>query len=64
MPSLLVIRLHPIEPITGDAFTSYLNGLFITAHDLSFTDPTGAATPALEPEPVGCHESTDFHRPG
>ena len=49
MPSLLVIRLHPIEPVTGDEFTNYLTGLSITAHDLSFTDPTGAATPALGP---------------
>ena len=49
MPSLLVIRLHPVEPIIGDEFTNYLNGLSITAHDLSFTDPTGAATPALGP---------------
>lgn len=49
MPSLLVIRLHPIEPITGDEFTNYLNGLSITAHDLSFADPTGATTPALGP---------------
>lgn len=49
MPSLLVIRLHPVEPITGDEFTNYLNGLSITAHDLSFADPTGAATPALGP---------------
>ena len=46
MPSLLVIRLHPIEPVTGDEFTNYLTGLSITAHDLSFTDPTGVATPA------------------
>jgi hypothetical protein len=49
MPSLLVIRLHPVEPIPGDDFTSYLTGLSITAHDLSFTDPTGAAAPALGP---------------
>lgn len=49
MPSLLVIRLHPVEPITDDEFTNYLNGLSITAHDLSFIDPTGAATPALGP---------------
>lgn len=49
MPSLLVIRLHPIEPITGDVFTSYLDGLSITAYDLSFADPTGTTTPTLEP---------------
>ncbi|MEG4274722.1 MULTISPECIES: hypothetical protein, partial [unclassified Microcoleus] len=49
MPSLLVIRLHPTEPVTGADFTNYLNGLSITAHDLSFTDPTGSTTPALGP---------------
>jgi hypothetical protein len=49
MPSLLVILLHPVKPVTADEFTNYLNGLSITAHGLSFTDPTGAATPALGP---------------
>lgn len=49
MPSLLVIRLHPVEPVTGAQFTKYLERLSITAHDLSFTDPIGAATPALGP---------------
>src|ERR1700752_891551 len=45
MPTLLVIRLHPVEPISGDDFTAYLNGLSIAAHQLSFSDPegTGAA---------------------
>jgi Tc toxin complex TcA C-terminal TcB-binding domain len=43
MPSLLIIRLHPVEPITGDAFTSYLDGLSIEAHDLSFNAPDGNA---------------------
>jgi hypothetical protein len=42
MPSLLIIRLHPIEPITGDDFTSYLNGLSIDAHEVSFNDPAGS----------------------
>lgn len=41
MPSLLVIRLHPVEPITGDDFTSYLTGLSIDAHEVSFDDPAG-----------------------
>ena len=41
MPSLLVIRLHPVEPISGDDFTGYLNDLTIDAHDASFADPSG-----------------------
>jgi|APLak6261663543_1056040.scaffolds.fasta_scaffold00218_3 hypothetical protein len=41
MPSLLVIRLHPVEPISGDDFTNYLNGLSIDAHEVSFNDPAG-----------------------
>ncbi|PYP83713.1 MAG: insecticidal toxin complex protein [Blastocatellia bacterium AA13] len=41
MPSLLVIRLHPSEPVTGDEFTNYLNSLSIAAHELSITDPDG-----------------------
>lgn len=67
MPSLLIIRLHPVEPITGDAFTSYLNGLSIAAHDASFNNPTGSgaafgtatyiaptlpASPSVNPAPV------------
>ena len=41
MPTLLVIRLLPVEPISGDDFTTYLDGLSIAAHKLSFNDPTG-----------------------
>jgi hypothetical protein len=60
MPSLLVIRLHPVEPITGADFTSYLNGLSITAHEVSFADPAGTGpafgtaayiAPTLPPSP-------------
>ena len=43
MPTLLVIRQHPIEPISGDTFTTFLDGLSIDAHQLSFNDPTGTA---------------------
>ena len=43
MPSLLIIRLHPVDPITGDAFTNYLDGLSIKAFDVSFSDPAGSA---------------------
>jgi len=42
MPSLLVIRLHPVEPVTGDEFSNYLKGLSIAAHELSFNDPNGS----------------------
>ncbi len=41
MPSLLVIRLHPVEPITGDVFSGYLTDLSIAAHEVSFADPDG-----------------------
>jgi hypothetical protein len=46
MPTLLVIRLHPVEPIDGADFISYLNGLSIDAHEASFNDP-GANGPAF-----------------
>jgi hypothetical protein len=60
MPTLLIIRLHPVEPTTGDDFTSYLNGLSIAAHEVSFSDPDGSASafgtaayiaPTLPPSP-------------
>jgi hypothetical protein len=41
MSALLVIRLHPVEPVTGAEFTNYLKGLSIAAHELSFSDPAG-----------------------
>ncbi|WP_226602992.1 neuraminidase-like domain-containing protein [Bacillus cereus] len=40
MPNL-VIRIHPIEPITGNDFTTYLDGLSISAHEVSFNHPDG-----------------------
>ena len=46
MSTLLIIRLHPAEPVTGDEFTNYLKGLSIAAHELSFDDP-GGSTPAF-----------------
>ncbi|MDZ7363649.1 MAG: insecticidal toxin complex protein [candidate division KSB1 bacterium] len=69
MPSLLVIRLHPVEPISGDDFTSYLNGLSIAAHEVSFNDPTGSGPafstapyiaptlpPSPSPNPIPIHD--------
>ncbi|MDH3643201.1 MAG: hypothetical protein OES38_13960, partial [Gammaproteobacteria bacterium] len=46
MPTLLIIRLHPVESVSGDDFTNYLNGLSIVAHEVSFNDPDGS-TPAF-----------------
>jgi len=60
MKSLLIIRLHPVDPIAGDDFTSYLEGLSIAAHELSFSDPDGSGpafdtadyiAPTLPPSP-------------
>ena len=43
MPSLLVIRLHPVEPISGnDFFINYLAGLTITAFEISFNNQAGS----------------------
>lgn len=41
MAQLIIIRLHPIEPISAEEFTEYLNDLSITAYELSYNDPTG-----------------------
>lgn len=65
MPTLLVIRLHPVEPIsvnpdTGAGFSEYLTGLSIAAHEVSFNDPAGSGpafgtaayiAPTLPPSP-------------
>jgi hypothetical protein len=48
MSSLLVIRLHPIEPVEGAVFSAYLDGLAITAHEISYANPSGA-DPAFAP---------------
>jgi Tc toxin complex TcA C-terminal TcB-binding domain len=44
MANLIIIRLHPDEPVSGTDFTSYLEGLTINAYDLSYANPT--ANPA------------------
>ena len=43
MAQWLVIRLHPENPAAGADFTAYLQGLTITAYDLSTADPTNGA---------------------
>ncbi|WP_144551347.1 neuraminidase-like domain-containing protein [Peribacillus simplex] len=67
MPNLLLIRLHPVEPVSADVFTTYLNGLSIAAHELSYNHPDGSIaalgtaayiapflpqSPSLDPTPV------------
>ncbi len=51
---MIVLRLHPLEPITGSAFTAYLNNLTISVLDNSFAHPEGeqigqAAFLAIQP---------------
>src|SRR5436853_884507 len=41
MSNLIIIRLHPAEPMSGAEFTNVLNGLTITAFDLTFGDSVG-----------------------
>src|SRR4030081_1345063 len=38
MPDLIVVRLHPVKPTSGAAFTNFFTNLKITAFDLSFAD--------------------------
>jgi hypothetical protein len=38
MANLIVIRLSPVDPLPADDFRTFLNGLEITAHDLTFAD--------------------------
>ena len=46
--SLLIIRLHPAEPVAGDAFTSYISNLLIEAYDVSIDDPDGNTRPPFD----------------
>lgn len=39
MASLIVIRLHPVEPVEGNAFKNYLDGLSIKVWDLTTGSP-------------------------
>src|SRR5437667_9747643 len=64
MPSLIIIRLHPVNPTKGSDFTSYLNNLTIKAFDLSFAESTtgiligqasGVWTPPSDPTDPGLH---------
>ena len=36
MPDLIILRLHPSEPMAPEDFTNLISGLTITAYDLSF----------------------------
>ncbi|MEE8550195.1 MAG: neuraminidase-like domain-containing protein [Gemmatimonadota bacterium] len=46
MPQLIVVRLHPAEPVDADVFRTSLNDLKITAHDIR-VQPPAPAPPAL-----------------
>ncbi|MFE6707752.1 neuraminidase-like domain-containing protein [Bacillus thuringiensis] len=55
MPSLLVIRLHPKEPVSADTFTGYLNELEIAVNEVSFNHPDGREAdyePAIYKQPI------------
>ena len=43
---LVIVRLLPEHPIEADAFSAYLTGLTIEAHELSLADPNGDGPPA------------------
>lgn len=39
--ALIVIRIHPQKPTSGDSFQAYLDGLEITVGERSYADPKG-----------------------
>ncbi|EMD29228.1 Tc toxin subunit A-related protein [Amycolatopsis azurea] len=54
MPDLIIIKLHPTQPVTASAFRQALSGLTITAFDLTFGNsttgvPLGTATGLADP---------------
>ena len=48
MPNLIIIRLHPDKPVAGTDFTTYLEGLTITAYDLSYANPKPDPATAIQ----------------
>ena len=48
MANLIIIRLHPDTPVAGTDFTNYLEGLTITAYDLSYAHPKPDPTTATK----------------
>jgi hypothetical protein len=53
MPSHIVLRLHPVEPVDdGGNFTSYLDNLTIEAFDLSYGDLDGALLGTAQFQPL------------
>lgn len=44
MPPLIVLRLHPVEPVDGDAFQAYLEDLSIEVFDLGINNLPGGAS--------------------
>jgi hypothetical protein len=54
MPDLIILRLHPTEPMSGAGFQTLLTGLASTAYDLSFAnsvegDQIGVAQGVADP---------------
>jgi hypothetical protein len=62
--SLLVIRLHPLEPTTGANFQAYLEGLEIKVAERSFADPKGTVnvlgTARSSPPPASIVQHVDL----
>ncbi len=49
MADLIIVRLHPGEQISPSDFRNYLQGLTITAYDLSYANPLGEPPPGHPP---------------
>ena len=49
MADLIILRLHPGQQISPADFRAYLQGLTITAYDLSYANPLGEPPPNHPP---------------
>ena len=67
MPTLIILRLHPVEPVDAATFTNFVNGLTIRAFDLSFADSIagldiGAASGVADPHlPSTTNNNVNVH---
>ena len=70
MPNLIIVRLHPVEPVDAATFTSFVSGLTIRAFDLSFADSVagldiGAASGVADPHlPSTTNNNVNVHNTG
>ena len=64
MPTLIILRLHPVAPVDSATFASFVNGLTIRAFDLSFADSVAGLDIGSASGAAGCVPATGGSRVG